>query len=336
MHQALNDNQINSIIGKLWSPLANGSKPNVFMILDCARDKRMEPLINKANIEKSCLYSGNLNYKLKRAAPHIVKLTEESAFTAKVLREGWGKSWGIILLTEPTIPMKTVRANCKRLAKVTNTNGKNLFFRYYDPRVLRKMLPVCNSYEIDCILGDSISLVTESEDELGLTFYQRGNEDTPLVINNLAIGDQQQCFINAAKKNPAHTWRNFLQLRQEHIDALQNKINDEEFSIIKDDFIECYIADSVERSLLFNVDNNDINLNAFLRICFDKAKEFNLDNRDSILNFINLNKTHGWKFWTKSEYKWVEDILHSNRPAEAKTEAISKEFSRILMTRMWS
>ena len=129
MNKTLTVDQVNSIINSLWSPLADGSKPNVFMVLDGARDKRIEPLINNTNIEHSCLYAGNLTYKLKRAAPYIVKLSEDSDFTSEILTLGWGKSWGIFLLANQETSIKTVRANCRRLAKVNGLNGENLVFR---------------------------------------------------------------------------------------------------------------------------------------------------------------------------------------------------------------
>lgn len=362
MNEVLTVNDVSSIINSLWSPLADGSKPNIFMVLDCARDKRIEPLINNANIEQSCLYAGNLSYKLKRAAPHIVKLSENSNFTSEILTLGWGKSWGIFLLANQETSMKTVRANCRRLAKVKSVDGKSLVFRYYDPRVTRLMLPVCNQHEVDCILGDSISLLIEQEHKFGFTLFDRGDEQTPVKVKNLNFNENNQnlnkCLLSGPAKNPEHSWRDLFQLRQEHMDALQQKLNDEEFSVIKDDYIECYLkgiannseknsseteaqesADKSELSnleLTFSLGYKEVNLDTFLRLCFNKAKYFKLDSRDSILTFITMNHQYGWLFWTKKEYNWVEDILISGRPCEAKMETISKKFSRILMERMWS
>ena len=366
VNDVLTVNEVSSVIKSLWSPLADGSKPNVFMVLDCARDKRIEPLINNAKIEQSCLYAGNLSYKLKRAAPHIVKLSENSNFTSEVLALGWGKSWGIFLLTNQATTMTTVRANCRRLGKVKGVNGKSLVFRYYDPRVIRLMLPVCNQHEVDCILGDSISLLIEQKKDrahaLGFTLFERGDKQTPVIVKNVAFNENKQnlnkCLLSGSAKNPAHSWRDLFQLRQEHMDALQQKLNEEEFSVIKNDYIECYLKDithiseinnskkeeqavveSAELSnskLSFSVVNKDVDLDAFLRLCFNQAKDFKLDSRDSILTFINMNHQYGWLFWTKKEYNWVEDILHSGRPCEAKMETIDKKFSRILMERMWS
>jgi len=322
------------------------------MVLDCARDKRIEPLINNSKLEHSCLYAGNLSYKLKRAAPHIIKLSENSNFTSEILALGWGNSWGIFLLANKTTTMTTVRANCRRLAKVKGVSGNNLVFRYYDARVIRLMLPVCNHHEVDCILGDSISLVIEQKKEqahkFGFTFFERGDENTPLIVKNLSCNENNQSLLSGPSKNPEHSWRNFFQLRQAHMDAIQNKFNDEEYLAIKSDYIEYYLKNDTDNlesdeqtsvdisTLSFMVGNKPVDVDSYLRLFFNKAKEFKLESRESVLTFINMNQQYGWLFWTEQQYKWVEDILHSGRPCEAKMEAIDKKFSRILMERMWS
>lgn len=155
--------EIQAIINSLWSPLDDGSVPHVFMVLDCARDKRMEPLVNKSQLEHSCLYAGKLSYALKRAAPHLVKLTQESDFTKEVLMQGWGQSWGIFIKTTETVAMASVRNNCRKISKVLAPNGKVLVFRYHDPRVLRKFLPLCDKQQIQSIFGQAASIVMENE-----------------------------------------------------------------------------------------------------------------------------------------------------------------------------
>lgn len=347
MNKVLTVNEVSTIIQRLWSPLDDGSKPNVFMILDCARDKRIEPLINNSKLEQSCLYAGKLTYKLKRSAPHIVKLSENSTFTSEILTHGWGNNWGVFLLADQKTSIKTVRANCRRLARVKSISGKSLVFRYYDPRVIRLMLPACNQFEVDCILGESISLLIEQDKEnsqpqkLGFTLFERGNEQTPVIVKNLDFNENSQsnsqCLLTGPSKNIAHSWRDFFQIRQEHMDALQSKINDEEFTVIKKDYIEYYLDDVADNSeLSFSLGSKNVDTDSFLRLCFNKAKEFKLESRDSILTFINMNHQYGWLFWTEKEYQWVEDILHSGRPCEAKMETITKKLSRILMERMWS
>lgn len=171
MNEVLTVNDVSSIIKSLWSPLADGSKPNIFMVLDCARDKRIEPLINNADIEQSCLYAGKLSYALKRAAPHIVKLAPDSSFTTDILTLGWGKSWGMFFITSEKVSIASMRNNCRKISKAQAPNGKILVFRYYDPRVLRKFLPVCEIQQLHQIFGSASMIMMENESAEQLIRY---------------------------------------------------------------------------------------------------------------------------------------------------------------------
>lgn len=163
MSEALITKDINNIIANLWSPLDDGSTPNVFIVLDGARDKRIEPLVNNANLEQGCLYAGDISYTLKRAAPHIVKLTPDASFTKEILTLGWGESWGVFFITPKTVSMASRRNNCRKISKVETPEGKSLIFRYQDPRVLRKFLPICDPEQLRSIFGNASIIAMENE-----------------------------------------------------------------------------------------------------------------------------------------------------------------------------
>jgi hypothetical protein len=171
VNKTLTVSEVNSLINTLWAPLADGSKPNVYMVLDGARDKRIEPLINNSKVEQSCLYAGKLSYALKRAAPHIVKLNEDSSFTAEILTLSWRKSWGIFFITPSNVSMAAVRSNCRKISKVQTPTGKVLVFRYQDPRVLRKFLPLCDSQQLRQVFGNASVIAMENEQANQLIRY---------------------------------------------------------------------------------------------------------------------------------------------------------------------
>ena len=163
MNEVLTVNEVSAIIHSLWSPLADGSKPNVFMVLDCARDKRIEPLINNSNLEQSCLYAGKLSYALKRAAPHIVRLTPDSSFTTDIITLGWGRNWRVFFIAAEKISIASMRNSCRKISKVEAPGGRVLVFRYQDPRVLGKFLPLCDSHQLQQVFGNASMIAMENE-----------------------------------------------------------------------------------------------------------------------------------------------------------------------------
>ncbi len=160
--------EIDAIISELWEPNEHGEMPNVFVILDGARDKRIEPMINNSKLPHECLYAGRISYVLKRAAPHIVSLKRDSEFVRKLLKDGWGNSWGVFITAFEDVTMAAIRNNCRRISKVRAPNGKTLVFRYYDPRVLRVLLPTCGAEQLRKLFGPAYSIKLEGEHGLEL------------------------------------------------------------------------------------------------------------------------------------------------------------------------
>ena len=153
------------------------------MILDCARDPRIFGAVDGCYLDKTCLYSGDLPWQLQMAAPYLVELKKEDRFTAYVLDNGWGQSWGVFLRTETG--MKTLRHHLRGFLRVRDTAGRRLLFRYYDPRVLRAYLPTCFPAELKTIYGPIDHFLMEAEEpgtmlEFGLDKFQLVEKRIPL------------------------------------------------------------------------------------------------------------------------------------------------------------
>jgi hypothetical protein len=116
-----------------------------------------------------CLYRGELPPDLAACAPYLVHLQVETAFTEWIVREGWGKHWGIFALSSSDL--RVLRNHFRALLTVYDPDGKPVLFRYYDPRVLRIYLPTCNREELGTFFGPVDSYVLEDEDgEGGMRF----------------------------------------------------------------------------------------------------------------------------------------------------------------------
>ena len=172
-----------TILDQLWPP--DGSSPlSVYVILDGARDDRIAPAVRGSKLPESCLYAGDLPSELASVAPYLAKLQRDHPFTGMVLEEGWGKSWGIFVLS--TADLEELRRHFRRFLKVQDEKGKTLIFRYYDPRVLRVYLPTCNARELLALFGPASLFVLEGEDPSTMIRYHReadklGIADVPLV-----------------------------------------------------------------------------------------------------------------------------------------------------------
>jgi Domain of unknown function (DUF4123) len=123
----------------------------LFTILDGASVSGLLEHLTESELEYECLYRGDLAPDMAQVAPYLVRLAENSPFTLWVLDKGWGNHWGIFARSPADLP--TLRRHFRRFLKVYDANAKPLYFRYYDPRVLRVFLPTCNAGELDTMFG---------------------------------------------------------------------------------------------------------------------------------------------------------------------------------------
>jgi hypothetical protein len=148
------------IIRIIWSDKQN-SKEQFYAILDGARDKLIYSSIMNSDSKYLCLYSGELAPDLAEAAPYLVKLEMNDTFTLWLIENGWGKSWGIFFKSDAQF--HELRKHFRQFLMVRDDKNNLLYFRYYDPRVLRAYLPTCNEEELMMIYGIVACYYAEGE-----------------------------------------------------------------------------------------------------------------------------------------------------------------------------
>ena len=135
---------------------------NAYAILDGASvPELLDHLYGTPRPEFICLYRGELQPDMAEVAPYLVRLTPRAPFSEWVLTEGWGKHWGIFALSPAN--MIAVRKHFRTFLMVKNPAGKQVYFRYYDPRVLRIFLPTCNAEETRWVFGPLTTYLCEAE-----------------------------------------------------------------------------------------------------------------------------------------------------------------------------
>ena len=153
---------VDRLLQYLWQPASDGRTPQVYAIIDAARDDAIHPKLMAADVECLSLFRGEKAKELAAVAPYLVKLAQENDFTRWLLEKGWGNSWGIF--AESTADLKQLKRHLQSILQVFDEEGDALFFRYYDPRVLRVYLPTCNQEELVIFFGPISTFFYEDED----------------------------------------------------------------------------------------------------------------------------------------------------------------------------
>lgn len=134
-----------AVAADLWAEFlasANDGNQWLYMLLDAAQDRRILPALENSLHTRACLFSEEqISSELKAVSPFLVKIKKIDAFVMWCLSEGLHQHW-MIFFTSPEIHVSELKLHFKRFSHVNSTDGKQLFFRYYDPRVLPTFLAV--------------------------------------------------------------------------------------------------------------------------------------------------------------------------------------------------
>ena len=133
-----------------------------YCLLDAAC---MQGEIEKAQLlngEYDSLYRGKSKQELSQVAPYIFKYQNETPFSEWLFAEGWGCSWGIFFYSE--LEMEELCRHFRQFLLVQTEQGEELYFRFYDPRVLRIFLPTCDKLQLQQFFGPIDYFVLEAED----------------------------------------------------------------------------------------------------------------------------------------------------------------------------
>ena len=151
------------VLNELWSMTdKKRGDTALYAVLDGARHASIFSAVKKSGFQYECLYRGELDSDLAEAAPYLVRLEPDMPFTHWLVAKGWGDSWGIFLAT--TASLRDMRQHLRKFLMVYDPEGKPLYFRYYDPRVLRVYLPTCNAEELEIFFGPVQFYMVEDSD----------------------------------------------------------------------------------------------------------------------------------------------------------------------------
>lgn len=141
----------------------------VYAVLDAAAEGDLLHRLRTDRLRFSCLFEGKQPKDVARVAPYLVALRHNSEFTEWLFEQGWDRHLGIVVLSRK--PFLEVLDHLRSVSYVESQEGRRLWFRFYDPRVLRAYLPTCTPIELTWFFGLTADSVFTSDREAG--YYLR-------------------------------------------------------------------------------------------------------------------------------------------------------------------
>ena len=145
------------------------SEVRVFYVFDGARLEDELDTAQALNPNFDSLYRGQSEETLASVAPYIFTVERGSEFERWYFDKGWGDSWGVIVYADDD--MKSLHKHFRKFLMVQTEDGEELYFRFYDPRVLRIFLPTCDKEQLKEFFGLVSCFICEDEDPaFGIVF----------------------------------------------------------------------------------------------------------------------------------------------------------------------
>lgn len=138
-----------SVVDELWE-----RRPGIFVILDGSRIPDLRAWLQSQRLPYQCLFNGKKAISLADEAPYMLGLGGDRRALEQVVERFHDRR--AVSYLESRAGFAAVRRQLRRMLLVKTTYGEVLYFRYYDPQVLRSFLPTCRVGQLRYLFGDVV------------------------------------------------------------------------------------------------------------------------------------------------------------------------------------
>lgn len=249
----------------------------IFALIDAAREKTVPRIVTEAGPDAISLYRGRRADRLASAAPYLVRMDKNRI--GRFASELWGQGTGVLFGS--TASMEELRAHFRRLLIVENEARETLYFRFYDPRVLRVFLPSCTPSQARRFFGPVAWFIAETKSNAA--------RFAPPPPQSHAQG-------SAAPAEPEHE---LFGLREEQLELFRRDARER--------FIEGMVA------LLKKEHAKDVaawpDLEGAVRAAVGRAEGYGISREDDLERFLRLMAVLGPTFDDDDALPWAGEIL---------------------------
>jgi hypothetical protein len=170
----------------LWDQ-AEKKECTLYAIVDSARNDDIFRYFLTDNVVYQSLFHGKMDMKFFGVSGFLMECKKDSKLFNWLTTEVWCDSCSIFFVSKA--PFDEVLRHFQKFNRVYLEDDDVVYFRYYDPRVLRVYLPTCNGKEIKTFFGEIESFYMGSVNPQIVIEYQRYSSlfSDKLTISNHRI-----------------------------------------------------------------------------------------------------------------------------------------------------
>lgn len=169
----------------------------LYAIIDSAQNKIIIEQLHQQAKETpiQSLYEGKTGQELALVAPYLAQLnTPDNALLKQLIQQGWGNHWAVYFNYPGDLD--AARNQLRQCLRVSDTDKQYQTFRFYDPRVFRKIIPTFDMSQLITFYGaigsywleDSSTEIQSEPNSNSLLCYQI--RDLQLSVQPVNLNDQ--------------------------------------------------------------------------------------------------------------------------------------------------
>jgi Domain of unknown function (DUF4123) len=283
-----------------WFSMLEAAAPrHLFAVLDSARDPNIPIELRRKGAEFVSLYRGEPEESLSSVAPYLVRLDPRSESMRWLLTNGWGNSWGIFLVSSASLEI--LRRHLRQFLLVHDVAGNELYFRFYDPRVLRTFLPTCTGAETKRFFGPVGIYLMEAEDGEAVSFCSRTAAGTIRVAELNEWSDGALIADGSSVEAAPKLVNRRLRIREEQMNVFSDYMN-KSFASRVALYLREGQADATDSMTALELDE-------FIDAGVDRAARYSLTRENEIGVFLELMLLFGAEFDQITD--WAPELLQN-------------------------
>jgi hypothetical protein len=168
--------------GEIWRGLEQAGGGTPYLLLDCAGiDAGAAALPRETCAELECLFTGELAEELADVAPYLGRVKAFDGEAPGTTEDLLKRHVGMLVVLAPAADgerptFSQLHRHFRKFNVVYGPEGKPLFFRYYDPRVIIEVLSVLEPQQLDAFFGPVDSLVLVDGEARTVRCYRQGGK----------------------------------------------------------------------------------------------------------------------------------------------------------------
>jgi hypothetical protein len=161
------------------------TKLPLYCLLDPGAHAMIPSLLAQASEPKESLYEGDADSMLAKFAPYVIHLAPDSDLLHALVENGWGQGWACFFTSEA--PLEELGKHFRKFFMVQLEGGNEVYFRFYDPRVLRGFLPAGSADELAAFFGPVQVWLIEAKNSAMMLKFTNASDGLRTVTIPLAV-----------------------------------------------------------------------------------------------------------------------------------------------------